>query len=372
MNKIATALFGKLLHHKQVLSLGLVTLGVIYAAKMTIHEIGAAMSRARRNTSPKHGIKQVDRFMSNKKIKPLSLREGLVRAVVGCRKDVSMTMDWTDFDRDDQTTLVISFVMRHGRAIPLVWTNERKSTLKGKRALYEKTAVQMLREALPKGVHVTLMADRGFGDTKLFDHLKDIPGFDFIVRFRKDYTVIADDYRGKARAAVYRNGRIRVFENARLTGQKRGPYNIVLYKARKMKDSWCLATSLDTTDGRDVVAKYSRRFECEESFRDLKDWRYGMALKHTKIGSRMRREKLLFAFALAAYLLTLVGLASEELKIDRLLKANTTKHRTHSLFRQGREITSGSVPDDRLDEAWPRIWLKLDTALEKGFCHAMS
>jgi hypothetical protein len=107
---------------------------------------------------PKHGIKQVDRFMSNKKINPLNLRKGLVQAVVGCRKNVLMTMDWTDFDRDDQTTLVISFVMRHGRAIPLVWTNERKSTLKGKRALYEKTAVQMLREALPRAAETSALS----------------------------------------------------------------------------------------------------------------------------------------------------------------------------------------------------------------------
>jgi hypothetical protein len=28
---------------------------------------------------------------------------------------------------------------------------------------------------------VILLADRGFGDTKLFDHLLDIPGFDFII-----------------------------------------------------------------------------------------------------------------------------------------------------------------------------------------------
>jgi hypothetical protein len=39
------------------------------------------------------------------------------------------------------------------------------------------------------------------------------------------------------------------------------------------------------------------------------------------------------AFAIA--LLTLLGAAGEALGYDRLLKSNTAKHRTHSLFRQG-------------------------------------
>jgi hypothetical protein len=372
MKRAVTAIFGKLLHHKQVLSIGLVALGVVYSARMTVHAIGTAMARARCRVFPKHGIKQVDRFMSNAKIKPVVMREGLVRAVVGNRKAVSMTMDWTDFDANDQTVLAISLVLRHGRAIPLVWTNVRKSTIKGKRAMYERTAVQMLREALPRGVHVTLMADRGFGDTKLFDHLAGIPSFDFIVRFKKDYTVIADDYRGKAKSAIYLNGRPRVFKNAKLTGQERGPYNIVLIKARGMKDSWCLATSLDTIDGRDIVSQYGRRFECEESFRDLKDWRFGMALKHTKIGDNVRRERLLFVFALAAFLLTLVGAASEQLGLDRFLRANTSRRRTHSLFRQGREIVSGALPDELEQQCMHLVMLRLETALEKGFCHALA
>ena len=86
-------------------------------------------------------------------------------------------------------------------------------------------------------MHVTLMADCGFGDTKLFDHLIGISGFDFIVRFRKDYKIHTDGYQGKAQNAVPRNGRIRVFKDARLTGKERGPYTVVLYKARKMRGS---------------------------------------------------------------------------------------------------------------------------------------
>jgi hypothetical protein len=371
LHKISKAAFGKILHHKQVLSFALVALGVLYTAKMTIHAIGAAMAGVR-GAIPKHGIKQVDRYMSNEKIKPADVRHGLVWFVVGERKRIDTTMDWTDFDKDDQTVLVISLVLKHGRAVPLVWLSVRKSTLEGRRSMYEKMAAIELKKALPDDVKVTLMADRGFGDTKLFDHLLDIPGFDFIVRFKKCYAIASQGYSGKAEDAIPKNGRIRVIKDAKLTGNKRGPYNIVLYKAAKMKDSWCLATSIDTDDGRDIVTAYGRRFECEEGFRDLKDWRFGLALKYTRIGDDARRERLLFAFALAAFLLTLVGTVSENFGLDRLLRANTSKVRTHSLFRQGREIVAGALPDALERQCMMEVKQRLAAALNKGLCHAFS
>lgn len=63
-----------------------------------------------------------------------------------------------------------------------------------------------------------------------------------------------DGYSGKTKDAIYRNGRVRVLRDARLTYKKRGSYPIVLYKAPKMKDSWSRATNLDTSDGKDIVA----------------------------------------------------------------------------------------------------------------------
>lgn len=54
--------------------------------------------------------------------------------------------------------------------------------------------------------------------------------------------------------------------------------------------------------------------------------------------------------ALAIVLLTLLGAAGEALGYDRLLKSNTSKRRTHSLFRQGRMLYDliPTMPDKRL------------------------
>jgi hypothetical protein len=73
----------------------------------------------------------------------------------------------------------------------------------------------------------------------------------------------------------------------------------------------------------------------EETFRDEKDLHFGLGLSATHIKDAARRDRLLFLVALAHALLTLLGAASEETGLDRTLKANTSKKRTHSLFRQG-------------------------------------
>lgn len=46
-------------------------------------------------------------------------------------------------------------------------------------------------------------------------------------------------------------------------------------------------------------------------------------------------DRLLLVSVFAVALLTLLGATGESLGMDRLLKSNTSKTRTHSLFRQG-------------------------------------
>ena len=55
----------------------------------------------------------------------------------------------------------------------------------------------------------------------------------------------------------------------------------------------------------------------------------------THIRRADRRDRLLLIVAVAHTLLCLLGAAAEEAGIDRYLKANTVKRRTHSLYRQG-------------------------------------
>jgi hypothetical protein len=59
-----------------------------------------------------------------------------------------------------------------------------KSELKDWRNEHEDALLERFREVVPRATKVTVLADRAFGDHKLYELLKDQLGFDFIIRFR--------------------------------------------------------------------------------------------------------------------------------------------------------------------------------------------
>jgi hypothetical protein len=279
----------------------------------------------------------VDRFLSNRKIDDLDLVREQVAFVVGSRREIVLTLDWTEYGLHGQNRLAINLVTRHGRATPLFWKTVPSADLKGQMSHQEVGLLRVLKSVLPSSVtRVIILADRGFGDVDLYDNIEDL-GWDFVIRFRGVIIVTAPD--GRAAPAsewVPPGGRARRILNARVTGQRHEVAAFVAIKQVNMKEPWLLATSLPY-DAKRIVALYSRRFTCEENFRDEKDPRFGLGSRLARVRDAARRDRFCFILAAAAALLTLLGAAGEKLGFDRRLRANTVKRRTHSLFRQGRE-----------------------------------
>jgi len=327
-------LFGEDLHAKRVLSISLATLGVIHGASLSVHAIGRALAVVR-GKKGKHGVKQVDRPLSNAGVNVWRLFAQWVPYVLGQREEAVVSLDWTDFDADDHTTLVASLRTKHGRSTPLVWMTVHKSALKGMRNDVEDTLPLRLREVIAPEVKVTILADRGFADQALYALLKQL-GFEYVVRFRQRITVTsAQGERRTAAEWVPKAGHLRKLKGARITTDEAEVAAVVCVKKKGMKEPWCLATSLEEASGAEVVKLYAGRFTIEESFRDVKDSRFGMGLSSFSIAEPDRRDRLLLLSALACALLTLLGAAGESLGMERYLKANTSKRRTYSLFRQG-------------------------------------
>jgi hypothetical protein len=326
--------FGEELHAKQVLSLAFAALGVIHAASLSVHAIGHALAQAR-GTQDKHGVKQVDRLLSNPHLNVWELFALWVPFVLGQRTQAVASMDWTDFEADDHTTLVVSRVTNHGRSTPLVWMTVHKSVLKGMRNEVEDAVLRRLREVLPSGVRMTVLANRGFADQNLYALLTQL-GFDYVVRFRKGIAVTsAEGERRKAADWVPEAGRARKLPKARVTADLFQVGAVVCVKKKGMKEPWCLASNHADLSAAQLIRLYGRRFTIEEGFRDAKDWRFGMGLSSSRIADPERRDRVLLLSAIACALLTLLGAAGESLGMERSLKANTVKRRTYSLFRQG-------------------------------------
>ena len=335
-------LYGPDLHAKRVDSLAAATLGVMAGASLAVSMIGQALAQAR-GLVTKHAVpldalasgKQVDRLMSNAGIDVWDSFARWVPHQVSGRVAALVAMDWTDFDHDGQSTLVLSLVTSHGRAAPLIWLSVWKDEIATRRNDYEDACLRRLAETLPAGRRVTILADRGFGDQKLFAFLAAL-GLGYVIRFRGNIRVANADGETKPAAEwVGKEGRARKLRNARVTAQGRQVGAVVCVHAKGMKEPWCLAASDPDATAAVLINHYAKRWTIEPGFRDTKDLRFGMGLSSTRVSEPMRRDRLLLVSAFAMALLTLLGATGESLGMDRQLKSNTSKTRSHSLFRQG-------------------------------------
>ena len=350
LNFIATLYEGDL-HAKRVLSLANATLGVLTSASLAIHAVGRGLAQAL-GTLTKHGVKQVDRLLSNRGVDAWTFFAYWTPFIVGARTEVVVALDWTSFAADGQDTIVLSMVTGHGRATPLLWKTVASSTLKGNQRRYEYEVLCRLREVLPAGVKVTVVADRGFADCKLFYALTTELAFEYVIRLRGD--IYVTNARGERRAAaawVGAGGRARRLVGARVTDAYELPVGVVVcVQDPKMDEPWCLVASEETVPTRVLIRYYGKRWGIEAGFRDIKDMRFGMGLSSIHVSRPDRRDSLLLISALAIAVLSLLGAAGERIGYDRWLKANTVKRRTHSLFRQGLMLYHHlpNWPEDRI------------------------
>ena len=337
------------MHAARVASLANAATGALWAAALGVSAVGAGLAQAR-GMLAKHCVKQVDRLLSNAKLDTWEFFGLWVPHVVGARGEIVAALDWTSFAADGHETVALSMATRHGRSTPLLWRTVEASELKGKRNDHEDALLTRLREVVPAGAKVTVLADRGFADCALFEFLEEL-GFGYVVRLRGNHVVTSAG--GESRKAadwVGAGGRARTLRGATVTKTWRWKAAAVAcMKDRDMKEPWCLVSS-ERRGAREMAALYARRWGIETSFRDVKNPRFGMGLKETRVGRTDRRDRMLLVGAMALSLLTLLGAAGEKLGYDRWLKTNTSRTRQHSLFRQGTMLHGhlANWPDDRV------------------------
>ena len=323
------------LHAKRVTSLCNATLGVLHSASLAVCAIGQGLAAAR-SLKLKHAVKQVDRLLSNPAIEVDDILVRWVPYIIGARTAIVVALDWTDFDADNQATIMVALISDHGRSTPLVWLTVDKDTLKDHRSLYEHRVLVRLAELLPAGTKVCVVADRGFGDQKLYQMLTEELYFDYVIRFRGNIAVTATTGETRTAAAWVRaGGGARVLRGALVTADRYPVGTVVCVQDKAMKQAWCLAASSTNATARQLTGYYGRRWGIECGLRDTKDLRFGMGLATMHVKSPERRDRLWLINAFAVVLLTLLGAAGEALGYDRMLKTNTVKRRVHSLFRQG-------------------------------------
>lgn len=328
-------IFGETMHAKRVQSLANATKGVIESGSLTIHAIGAGLAQAN-DLKRKYAIKQVDRLLSNPKLDLWQRFHDWVPFIIANRKEIIVSMDWTEFDSDDHCTIVLSLQTEHGRNTPLLWKTHKQSGLKGNRNDYEDELLRKLHGCIPAGVKVTIVADRGFSDTALYHFIKQGLDFDYVIRM-KGNTKVTDIKNNTASVSDYltQSGRTKSLKEVKLTANKYPVAQVICTKKKGMKAAWFLASSRADLKAQKILDLYSNRWGIECSFRDIKDYKFGMGMSHMHTRSTKRRDVLFLLSALAIVLLTLLGKAGDQAGLEKHIKANTVKKRTYSFWRQG-------------------------------------
>jgi hypothetical protein len=325
--------FGGAVHAQRLASLPDGVDGVLHAASLGVGAIGQGVAVAQ-GLAPRHAIKQVDRLLSNPKLSMAQVFGCWVPFVVGERRAIFVTFDWTEFADADQCMGVLGMQTAHGRSTPLVWQTVTRSQLKDQRNDHEDALLVGFAAVVPKHVRVTVVADRGFSDSKLYNFLTEELGFDYIIRCRGNmYVEEAAGEQRKAKAWLGTAGRMRVFRPARVTAQRHLVPVVVCVQDKAMKEPWGLVSSRHDLKGGEITVAYGRRFPVEETFRDVQNPRFGLGLTQVVMARNDRRDALFLLAILAHTLLTLLGKAGQELGMDRMLGA--TRPRQLSLFRQG-------------------------------------
>jgi len=139
VHDFVSSIFDYDLHAKRVASLADATVGALQGAQLAVGALGRALAVAK-ELNWKHAIKQVDRFFSNTGVDVWKLFASWVPFAIGSRPEVVVALDWTDFDPDDQSTIALYLITKHGRATPatpLLWKSVVKSEMEGWRNEHE-------------------------------------------------------------------------------------------------------------------------------------------------------------------------------------------------------------------------------------------
>lgn len=362
------------------------------ALAMASHSGGLSlvgMSRALPcTTSLRHRIKRCDRLLGNTS---LAAQRELIYAAM-CERLLArierpaIIIDWSDLLPDCSQHLLRAALVVKGRA--LVLYEEIHPTAHYTSPTVHRRFLLRLRAMLPQQCRPVLITDAGFRAAwfKLLDELH----FDWIGRIRnRDMVRQADapdspwcgckslypQARRQARDLGHFDYVRRNPVRCRLVLLKRAPqgrHSLTLRGApRRSKQSlaarasqtepWLLAVSppLASLPAAAVARLYAARMQIEQTFRDLKDARWGLGLRRAQTRKAERLTMLLLIAALSTYALWLIGLAARANGFDVPYASNRTATNTLSLLSLARvwihEPGTVSLSMQSIRAAWDEL-----------------
>jgi len=354
------------MHKKQLISLTLCVEAVLRKKKLSLSGIGRALKLPIKERS---AIRRSDRLLGNEKIhnKRDTIYSLLAKKLIGEISCPMIVIDWSSVPNTSHH-LLRAGIVAEGRTLTLYEEVHPEKKLNNKDV--HNKFLNKLKKLLPEKCRAIIITDAGFHN----DWFKEVIrlGWNCIGRIRgkKNFRKaggkwqLLKDLFGIATLTPKCLGKVEicksnpvelnlcVFKGKRKkrkvlnkSGKKRRDTNTLEYR-KSAKEPWILVTSLPESRllAKQVVEKYSRRMQIEESFRDLKSSQYGLGFENAYTQKIKRIEMLLLIAMLASYIARLVGKIAESKKLHYEFQSNTTKSkRTLSLFFLGYQVIQREI-----------------------------
>lgn len=283
-------------------------------------------------TTPKHNIKRVDRFLGNKAVEGPSIAKGIFKAFAPRQGRVLVLADWTDMANGK----LLAFALPcNGRSVPFFSKAVAKNVGEGDMIRAENEALKTLGDICKGYKDIVIVADRGFGNQRWLGAVT-AQGFHFVQRLSRIFYADTEQYIGTLRELNLRRKRKAHDWGVGTFGEDEAIHGrLVTAFEKNAKEPWYLVTDLDETTARQVVDMYRQRWWIEACFRDKKNRDWGLGLTHVNLKDYARYERLFYIVALAFIFLTAHGAQAEAVGFADGLKANTRKVRVLNLLRTG-------------------------------------
>jgi hypothetical protein len=202
----------------------------------------------------------------------------------------------------DVDCLVRLAIIDRGRAIPLVWTVLHHPSRSGAYAT-DKDVLDKAAPRLPLQCQVVFGADRGFADTHLMEHLRQLD-WHWRIRIKSSFWIARQGRCPcKANRITLAPGEAQFWHHVNMTEQRDGPVHLALARRHDGK-AYGFVVSDEPTDLQ-TFAEYGLRVDLDENFFDDKS--NGFPLESSLIRSAKALERLCLVLALTPLYLVSPG-----------------------------------------------------------------
>jgi hypothetical protein len=247
-------------------------------------------------------VRRFRRWLDNNRIKVQPLYGPLIeQALVSWMgKRVYVALD-TSMLWNTYCLIRLSLIYR-GRAVPLGW----RVIEHGSAAVAFETYKALLEEVqshLPLACQAVFLADRGFADTQLMSHLRQL-GWHFRIRIKANFWIHPSHLASfQVGEIALQPGHMCFWQGVSMTDKRFGPVHLAVARPLGSEEYWYVIS--DEAADLKTFEEYGLRFDIEENFLDDKS--NGFQLESSLIRSAEALERLCLVLAVTTLYLVSLG-----------------------------------------------------------------